>query len=50
MVSRRVDVTRDKLPRDLVPVPGVSYMNLNHYTATNLVQDVRDAVNRALPQ
>jgi iron(III) transport system substrate-binding protein len=50
VVSRRVDVPKDKLPQDLVPQPGVSYMNLNHYTATNVVQDMRDAVSRAYPQ
>ncbi len=47
--SLRVDVPKDKLPSEFVPKPGVSYMNLNHYTATNIVTDMRDAVNRALP-
>ena len=45
-VSARTDVDMSKLPPYSIPQPGVEYMNLNHYTDTKLVQDMRDHVTQ----
>jgi hypothetical protein len=44
--SNRADVDNSKLPAYSVPKAGVEYMNLNHYTDTRMVQEMREHVNQ----
>jgi ABC-type Fe3+ transport system substrate-binding protein len=47
--SRRLDVDHGKLPAYAQPQPDVEYLNLLHYTGTDVVQRMRDDVSRWAP-